>query len=63
MLGETVGYSEGLWRPGTKTLNQAKFNNYEYVCQKLRLEPGMTVLEVWGKWSQSAKVASIRRCR
>jgi cyclopropane-fatty-acyl-phospholipid synthase len=45
MLGETVGYSEGLW-----TLNQAKFNNYEYVCRKLRLEPGMTVLEVGAGW-------------
>ena len=44
MLGETVGYSEGLWTPDTRTLNQAKFNNYEYVCRKLRLEPGMTVL-------------------
>ena len=50
MLGETVGYSEGLWTPDTRTLNQAKFNNYEYVCQKLRLEPGMTVLEVGAGW-------------
>ena len=50
MLGDTVGYSEGLWAPDTKTLNQAKFNNYEYVCRKLRLEPGMTVLEVGAGW-------------
>jgi cyclopropane-fatty-acyl-phospholipid synthase len=49
-LGETVGYSEGLWTPETKTLNQAKFNNYEYVCRKLRLEPGMKVLEVGAGW-------------
>ena len=50
MLGETVGYSEGLWTPDTRTLNQAKFNNYEYICRKLRLEPGMTVLEVGAGW-------------
>jgi cyclopropane-fatty-acyl-phospholipid synthase len=50
MLGDTVGYSEGLWTPDTKTLNQAKFNNYEYICRKLRLEPGMTVLEVGPGW-------------
>jgi cyclopropane-fatty-acyl-phospholipid synthase len=50
MLGDTVGYSEGLWLPETTTLNQAKFNNYEYVCRKLRLEPGLRVLEVGAGW-------------
>jgi cyclopropane-fatty-acyl-phospholipid synthase len=50
MLGDTVGYSEGLWASDTKTLNQAKFNNYEYICRKLRLEPGMKVLEVGAGW-------------
>jgi len=50
MLGETVGYSEGLWTADTKTLTQAKFNNYEYICWKLRLEPGMKVLEVGPGW-------------
>jgi hypothetical protein len=37
MLGGTLGYSEGLWTPETKTLDQAKFNGYEYICRKLRL--------------------------
>jgi cyclopropane-fatty-acyl-phospholipid synthase len=50
MLGETVGYSEGMWPPGTETLNQAKYNNYEYVCRKLRLAPGQKVLEVGSGW-------------
>ena len=54
MLGGTVGYSEGLWTPETKTLDQAKFNTYEYVCRKLRLEPGMAVLEVGGGWGYMA---------
>jgi len=50
MLDDTVGYSEGIWTPDTRTLNQAKYNNYEYVCRKLRLEPGMKVLEVGSGW-------------
>ncbi len=50
MLGETMGYSEGLWTPETTMLNQAKQNLYEYICRKLQLKPGMTVLEVGGGW-------------
>ena len=50
MLGETVGYSEGLWVAGTATLDQAKFNNYEYIARKLRLEPSLKVLEVGAGW-------------
>jgi cyclopropane-fatty-acyl-phospholipid synthase len=50
MLGETLGYSEGLWTAGTRTLNQAKFNNYEYICRKLLLKPGMKVIEVGPGW-------------
>jgi cyclopropane-fatty-acyl-phospholipid synthase len=54
MLGGTVGYSEGLWSPGTMTLDQAKFNLYEYICRKLRLEPGMAVIEVGAGWGYMA---------
>jgi cyclopropane-fatty-acyl-phospholipid synthase len=50
MLGSTVGYSEGYWTEGTVNLDQAKFNNYEYVCRKLRLQPGDRVLEVGSGW-------------
>lgn len=50
VLGETMGYSEGCWVEGTKTLDQAKYNNYEYVCRKLRLKPGDHVLEVGSGW-------------
>ncbi len=50
MLGETVGYSEGLWPPQTRTLNQAKSNTYEYICRKLRLAPGLKVIEVGPGW-------------
>jgi cyclopropane-fatty-acyl-phospholipid synthase len=50
MLSDTVGYSEGLWTSETKTLNQAKYNLYELICRKLRLERGMKVLEVGSGW-------------
>lgn len=50
MLGETVGYSEGLWTNDTKTLAQASYNNYEYICWKLCLQPGMRVIEVGPGW-------------
>ncbi len=54
MLGETLGYSEGYWPPGTETLNQAKYNAYSLICHKLRLEPGMRVLEVGAGWGYMA---------
>ena len=50
MLGETVGYSEGYWTEETKNLNQAKHNNYEYICRKLLLKKGDRVLEVGSGW-------------
>lgn len=49
-LGATLGYSEGYWVEGTRSLDQAKYNNYEYICRKLRLQPGMRVLEVGSGW-------------
>lgn len=49
-LGDTVGYSEGYWVDGTTTLDQAKYNNYEYICRKLLLKPGDRVLEVGSGW-------------
>ncbi|MBI4093962.1 class I SAM-dependent methyltransferase [Candidatus Kaiserbacteria bacterium] len=49
-LGNTLGYSEGYWVQGTETLDQAKHNLYEYICQKLQLKPGMKVLEVGSGW-------------
>ncbi len=50
LLGDTVGYSEGYWSLGTETLNQAKHNNYDRIARKLKLEPGLKVLEVGSGW-------------
>lgn len=50
ILGPTIGYSEGYWIEGTRTLDQAKHNLYEYVCRKLRLKAGDRVVEVGSGW-------------
>ncbi|GBD44701.1 Cyclopropane-fatty-acyl-phospholipid synthase [bacterium HR40] len=50
LLGETVGYSEGYWPPGTNSLDQAKVQNYDYIARKMRLAPGLEVVEVGAGW-------------
>ncbi len=50
LLGRTVGYSEGYWPAGTNHLDRAKVQNYAYICRKLRLEPGLEVVEVGSGW-------------
>ncbi len=50
LLGRTVGYSEGYWPEGTDGLDRAKVQNYAYICRKLRLRPGLEVVEVGAGW-------------
>ncbi len=50
VLGRTVGYSEGYWPDGTPDLDRAKVQNYDYICRKLRLRPGLEVVEVGAGW-------------
>src|SRR4029434_7999908 len=50
LLGDTVGYSEGYWADGTKTLNQPKHHLYDSVARKLRIQPGHRVVEVGSGW-------------
>lgn len=50
LLGDTVGYSEGYWPSGTKTLNEAKRNNYDYIARKMSIRPGQKVVEVGSGW-------------
>lgn len=40
MLGETLCYAEGYWPEDTETLDQAQHNRCDYICRKLRLQPG-----------------------
>ncbi|MDE2213417.1 MAG: cyclopropane fatty acyl phospholipid synthase [Patescibacteria group bacterium] len=37
MLGESMAYSCGYWKPDTKTLDEAQFAKYDLICRKLGL--------------------------
>jgi cyclopropane-fatty-acyl-phospholipid synthase len=59
MLGDRLIYSCGYWK-GAETLDQAQENKLDLVCRKLRLEPGMRVLDVGCGWGSAAKFACER---
>jgi cyclopropane-fatty-acyl-phospholipid synthase len=50
MLDPTLAYSCAYFGRGAKALAQAQLDKYELICQKLRLEPGMQVLDVGCGW-------------
>jgi cyclopropane-fatty-acyl-phospholipid synthase len=39
-------YTCGYWKEGTKTLEEAQRNKVEHVCQKVRLKPGESVIDI-----------------
>jgi len=43
---ELMMYTCAYWKPGTQTIEQAQRNKVEHVCQKLRLKPGETVIDI-----------------
>jgi len=58
VLGDTYGYTEGFWREDTLTLEQAQHNNFDLICQKLRLNPGDKLIEVGPGWGYMAMLAA-----
>jgi len=67
MLDKRMNYSCGYWKDA-RSLDEAQEHKLELICKKLRLEPGMTVLDIgcgWGAFSKyaaekySAKVVGI----
>ena len=59
MLGSRMAYSCAYWSD-TATLDEAQDAQFELVCRKLELEPGMTVLEHGCGWGAFAKYAAER---
>ena len=56
MLDKRMNYSCGYWAHAT-TLDEAQEAKLELICQKLRLRPGMRVLDIgcgWGAFAQYA---------
>lgn len=49
MLDPAMQYSCGYWQ-GAESLEQAQRNKMELICRKLRLEPGMRVLDIGCGW-------------
>jgi cyclopropane-fatty-acyl-phospholipid synthase len=58
VLGETYGYSEGLWTDGTRGLDQAQHDNFDLICRKLRLQPGDRLVEVGPGWGYMSMLAA-----
>jgi cyclopropane-fatty-acyl-phospholipid synthase len=58
VLGDTFGYSEGCWKPGTRSLDQAQHDNFDLICQKLQLAPGDRLVEVGPGWGYMAMLAA-----
>ncbi len=57
MLDKRMNYSCGYWEKAT-TLDDAQEAKLDLICQKLLLEPGMTVLDIGCGWGGFAKWAA-----
>merc|ERR1712151_666472 len=55
MLDKGMSYTCGLWYPKTKTLEEAQINKLDIVGRKLKLKPGMKVLDIGGGFGAAAK--------
>ena len=58
MLGETMVYTCAYWAEAT-TLDAAQIAKLDLVCRKLRLEPGMRVLDIGCGWGSFARHAAM----
>lgn len=58
VLGDTCGYSEGLWSDATRSLDEAQHDNFDLICRKLRLRPGDRLVEVGPGWGYLAMLAA-----
>lgn len=57
MLDERMNYSCGYWQK-SDTLDQAQEAKLELACQKLKLQPGMKVLDIGCGWGSFSKYAA-----
>ena len=58
VLGDTYGYSEGLWGPETLSLDQAQRDNFDLICRRLGLQPGHKLVEIGPGWGEMAMLAA-----
>ena len=55
MLDAGMSYTCGLWYEETKTLEEAQNNKIDIIGRKLKLKPGMKVLDIGGGFGAAAK--------
>lgn len=53
MLGPTMNYSCGYWKDAN-TLDESQLAKMDLICRKLKLRPGMTVLDIGCGWGALA---------
>ncbi|MBA4336763.1 cyclopropane-fatty-acyl-phospholipid synthase [bacterium] len=59
MLGKHMAYSCGYWK-NAKNLDEAQEAKLDLICKKLKLKPGMKVLDIGCGWGTFAKFAAER---
>jgi len=57
MLDPTMTYSCGYWK-ASRSLQSAQEAKYDLICQKLRLQPGMRILDIGCGWGGFVKFAA-----
>ncbi len=57
MLDERMVYSCGYWR-GADNLEEAQRDKLDLICRKMKLEPGMRVLDIGCGWGSLARFAA-----
>ena len=53
MLDSSMSYSCGYWK-NAKNLEEAQWNKLDLICKKLKLKPGMKVLDIGCGWGGMA---------
>lgn len=57
MLGKTMAYSCGYWK-NSNTLDEAQEAKFRLIFDKLKLEPGMKILDIGCGWGTAAEYAA-----
>jgi cyclopropane-fatty-acyl-phospholipid synthase len=57
-LDPSMTYSSAIFAPGENSLEAAQAEKYRALCRALKLQPGMTVLEIGCGWGGFAEIAA-----
>lgn len=57
MLGPSMAYSCGFWQ-GAQNLDQAQYDKFKLICDKLYLKPGMRIADFGCGWGSFARYAA-----